>query len=188
MSRKGFTLIELMIVVAIIAIIAAIAIPSLLNARRNSNQSAAMATVKNFGSAAVEFSTQTDEQYFWNNQTGTIADTDFGSSFAHSGIKGGYNFEYFSNSTDDAAAADAVADHDATKFVYVAWPVSWSTGRKAYYVDEMNFLWELSYTDAAQIADFAKPADADWIVAEDTARFADAAAAGAGAAASWVRK
>ena len=50
-KNQGFTLIELMIVVAIIAIIAAIAIPNLLRSRMNANESAAIKSLKTVSDA-----------------------------------------------------------------------------------------------------------------------------------------
>jgi len=52
----GFTLIELMIVIAIIAIIAAIAIPNLLAAKVNANETAAIATLRNLVSSEAQIS------------------------------------------------------------------------------------------------------------------------------------
>jgi prepilin-type N-terminal cleavage/methylation domain-containing protein len=55
---KGFSLIELLVVVAIILIIAAIAIPNLLRARMSANESAAVSTVRNINNSQATYLTQ----------------------------------------------------------------------------------------------------------------------------------
>ncbi|MGB7434154.1 MAG: prepilin-type N-terminal cleavage/methylation domain-containing protein [Candidatus Acidiferrum sp.] len=68
-KQKGFSLIELLIVVAIILIIAAIAIPNLMRSKMAANESSAVGSLRTIGTAEVTYSTSYPATGF----TGTLA-------------------------------------------------------------------------------------------------------------------
>jgi len=86
-EQRGFSLIELLIVVAIIGIIAAIAIPNMIKSQQAAHETAAMADVKAIQSAQLLYQMTKGHGKFGNLQAlGTEGIID--SSFA-SGNKGG---------------------------------------------------------------------------------------------------
>ena len=62
-NEQGFSLVELLIVVAIIAIIAAIAVPSLLTSRMAANESGGIEGCRTAGSAEVAYASVNNQKY-----------------------------------------------------------------------------------------------------------------------------
>ena len=82
-KEQGFSLIELLIVVAIIAIIAAIAVPSMLTSRMAANEAGAIQGCRTAGSAEAAFAAVNNQTYttLANLVAGGYLDSRFNASF-----------------------------------------------------------------------------------------------------------
>jgi type IV pilus assembly protein PilA len=106
-TAEGFSLIELLIVVAVILIIAAIAIPNFLRSKMRANEASAVSSLRSITTAEVSYSATYEIGYSQTlgqlGGTGALINqTNAGliDSVLSSGSKSGYTFSYVATSSD----------------------------------------------------------------------------------------
>jgi len=163
MKQKGFSLIELLIVVAIILIIAAIAIPNLLKSRMAANESSAVGSLRTINTSLVTFASTYPDTGFPVSLTQL---TSPGSTCSAGGLldptmandafsKSGYDFAYALTGGSGAcpAAAPPVPGGDYT--VSAGPQVPNKTGIRYFFTDAANVIYE--GTTAAEASAMTNP-------------------------------
>ncbi|MFH1692481.1 MAG: prepilin-type N-terminal cleavage/methylation domain-containing protein [Candidatus Omnitrophota bacterium] len=118
--KRGFTLVEIMIVVAIIVLLTAFAIPGILRSRLSANEAAAIAAMKTIASGAVSYRAG-NSNYPPNLSILSSSNPPYIDGVLGTGVKQGYNF---------------VLTSGVGYFNVTAWPTLYNvTGTRSFYVD-----------------------------------------------------
>ncbi len=136
MNRKGFTLIEMMIVIAIIAVLAAVALPNMLGARKAAAEKSAMSELKTLGTAAEAYyiregSYPTNTSSFLSDLASKDLLSDYYSDKTGSYTKSGYTINVTQTTSDE--------------YNIVATPVSAKKGNKCYKVTTGGVLYQADF-------------------------------------------
>jgi len=138
-KQRGFSLIELLIVVAIILIIAAIAIPNLIRSKMSANEASAIASMRTINTSCVEYSTTYNVGFpaslanLGPAATASSASADLIDSALASTVKSGYVFTYTAGTADSSGTINA--------YTLTAAPsVPGATGTRTFFTDQTNVI------------------------------------------------
>jgi len=142
-SQKGFSLVELLVVVIIIAIVAAIAIPNLLASRRAANEASAISSLRTIHSAQVTYQATYGSNVIYAPNTQALAATGVDliddALGGASGTKSGYAFEVAASTTTSVYCGQAE-------------PQSTSTGTRSFAVNEQGVIYAYAAAGAGNTA------------------------------------
>ena len=138
-KQKGFSVIELLIVVAIILIIAAIAIPNFLKSKMAANESSALESMRTINTGEVTYAASCPSIGYSATlvelNTGTICASGTGiiDNVLATGAKSGYTFTYTPGAADTSGVVSA--------YTNVAVPLNVGvTGQRGFYSDQMSVI------------------------------------------------
>jgi type IV pilus assembly protein PilA len=184
MRNKGFTLIELMIVVAIIAIIAAIAIPSLLRSRMAANSTAAAAACKAFAEAeeiyhrtdydadgVLEYCTKMTGATSLATNAGieiALIDRAFANAETQTGTpKAGYVFTVLTTQTLPVARLFVTNSNMTLGYAFSACPAAYdSTGRDSFMISNAGTIYQSDQGTGSVLQTTFNPVAPTWTPTE----------------------
>ena len=143
-TQKGFSLIELLIVVAIILIIAAIAIPNLLRSRIAANEASAVGSIRTLNTAQVTYASSYPDCGFTSlsnlgGSGGSSTGAGLIDSVLASGTKSGYSFTSTPSGGSGTCGGTGGATPNST-YALTGVPVSAQTGQRGFYSDQSGVI------------------------------------------------
>jgi prepilin-type N-terminal cleavage/methylation domain-containing protein len=148
-SQTGFSLIELLIVVAVVGIISAIAVPNLLSSRRSANEAGALSALRTISSSEATYQVSAGAGSYADLATlrnnGLVDQAVAAATIAGPGTpKAGYLF----SATNIAIAGLPAFDAISQPVVHTSASSLFATGARSFIVNEAGVMW-FNTTDTA---------------------------------------